>query len=421
NLLIDSDTVRDPALRVPGGSVAEPRVEAIPFDLPEPRIPHELRRIVDRRMFATFGRRVAQRIAPLVPDPLIETYWPLAQGRMQQTENLGACLAQPRHQMEATWGLQTLEVPQSRICESEPFCWFVAHLLAQLPRLRQVYNGAVREYRRVHRTRSAAHPVPDLGVDGGWLEAPLWVYSDEDPHRRGLFARRSGDRILLSDRNGLEISLPLESEGDATRAVERLMELRREGVRIRSRALITTLWARLALGDLFLHGIGGAKYDQVTDLLIQRLFGLRPPRFMVLSATLHLPIERRRVGVGQSGAIRQQLRRLTYHPECYIDTDNGVRAEGGQDPAELIAEKARWVHTRQTMQNARTRCHTIRRINQALQPWVQARREQLLQLEARTARALRAEQVLASREYGFCLYPEKTFRGFLRGLLPKNA
>ena len=59
----------------------------------------------------------------------------------------------------------------------------------------------------------------------------------------------------------------------------------RQGVKIRSRALVTTLWARLALSDLFLHGIGGAKYDQVTDRLIESFFDLAPPAIMVLSAT----------------------------------------------------------------------------------------------------------------------------------------
>jgi hypothetical protein len=421
NLLIDSDTPRGTGLRVPGGSVSEPRIVAIPFDRPDPRIPYELRRIVDRRLFADFGRRVAEEIAPLVADPLIETYWPLAQQRSEETDNLGACLAQSRHRLEAQWGLETWEVPQSRICETESFCWFVTHLLARLPQLWRVYNEAVREYRRVHRTRSVTHPVPDLGVERQWLEAPLWVYSADDPRRRRVFARRRGDQIFLSDRQGLEVGLPQRPEGDAARAVERLGQLRRQGVRIRGRALITTLYARLVLGDLFLHGIGGAKYDQVTDLLIQRFFGLRPPRFMVLSATLHLPIERQRVELEQYREIRQQLRSLEYHPERYLDAPHGDWAEVRPDPTELIAEKARWVQTPPTSQNARTRCRAIRRINQALQPWVEARRRQLLQLEARTARALRAEQVLAYREYGFCLYPEKTLQGFLRGLLPKSA
>ena len=69
-----------------------------------------------------------------------------------------------------------------------------------------------------------------------------------------------------------------------------MAELARSGVKIRSRALVTTLWARMVLGDLFIHGIGGGNYDLVTDRIIERFFGRQPPGFMILSATLHLPI-----------------------------------------------------------------------------------------------------------------------------------
>ena len=421
NLLIDSDTVRSTALRVPGGSVIEPKIEMIPFDRPGPTVPYEERRIVDRELFGRFGRRVAERIAPLIADPLIRTYWPLAEQRMRETDNLGACLAQSRHRLEAEWGLETLEGPQSRVCLAEPFCWFAAHLLAQLPRLWEVYNEAVGQYRRAHRIRSAAHPVPDLSADGRWLEAPLWIFSADDPRRRPLFACHRRDRVVLSDRRGLEIGLPLVPDGDAAAAVERLMELPARGVKIRCRALITTLWARLVLGDLFVHGIGGAKYDQITDVLIKRFFGLRPPGFMVLSATLHLPIERPRASVEQARAIRQGLRELVYHPERYINGVEGDLVGVWKGPAELIATKLRWIRTPQTPRNARARCRAIRHVNEALQPWVEARRARLQRLQAHTARLLQAERLLAWREYGFCLYPERTFRGFLCGLLPKNA
>ncbi len=429
NLLIDSDTVKHTSLPVPGGSVSQPQTEGIPFDVPEPCVAYESRRIVDRDLFSSFGRRVKEQIAPLVADPLIEKFWPLAQQRMQQTENLGACLAQARHRLEGDWGLQTLEVPQSRICETEPFCWFMAHLLGQLPRLWETYNEAVRQYRRAHRIRSKAHPVPELTSDGPWLEAPLWVFSADNPRRRPLFVRQRCNRIVLSDRGALEIELPLSGDGDAAKAVDRLMNLRRRGdyIKIRSRALITTLWARLVLGDLFVHGIGGAKYDEVTDTLIERFFGLRPPGFLVLSATLHLPVRRSgpipgpRVSIEQSHTIRRQLRELVYHPERFLGENHGQTLGASNDPAGLIATKARWIRTRQTPQNARARCGAIRRVNQALQPWVQRERKRLQRLQAETADAIRAEAVLRWREYGFCLYPEETFREFVLALLPKNA
>ena len=288
------------------------------FDRPDGRLPFEERRILDANLFAGFGRRVAQRIAPLVPDPLIRRFWPMVLQRARHVDRLGYCLAQARHQLEGQWGLQTLELPQSVVCGSEPFHWFLVHLFANIERFRDCYNQAVQEYRRAHHIRNAAHPVPDLVAEGPWMEAPLWIWTAEQPQRRRVFVCRRGREVLVSDRAGQELRLPLTVDGDATDAVGRLMAWSRQGVKIRSRALVTTLWARLALSDLFMHGIGGAKYDQVTDRLIETFFGLAPPGIMVLSATLYLPVQRPQASKENLRDIRRELRELSYHPEKYL-------------------------------------------------------------------------------------------------------
>jgi hypothetical protein len=295
----------------------------------------------------------------------------------------------------------------------EAFQWFVAHLLARLPEFRTAYNESLREYRRFHHLRSLSHPAPDLAEDGPWLEAPLWVWTAENPRRRRLFAKMAPGEILLSDRLSWEARLPLSSEGNASRAVERLMELQHGNVRIRPRALMTTLWARLALGDLFIHGIGGAKYDCVTDRLIERFFGVAAPRFMVVSATLHLPIERAGATADEVRTIQHELRAMTYQPERYLTHASHLSED-------MIAEKRQWIATPQTAQNAQQRCQAIRRINAALQPWLDDRRERLAARLAETSRRLHAEGILAWREYAFCLYPESTLREFLSGLLHRT-
>ena len=47
------------------------------------------------------------------------------------------------------------------------------------------------------------------------------------------------------------------------------------GIRLRTRALTTTMFARFLLGDLFVHGIGGAKYDELGDEIARGFFGDR--------------------------------------------------------------------------------------------------------------------------------------------------
>ena len=48
------------------------------------------------------------------------------------------------------------------------------------------------------------------------------------------------------------------------------------------------MFCRYLLGDLFIHGIGGAKYDELGDSIARRFFGIEPPEFLTLSLTAWL-------------------------------------------------------------------------------------------------------------------------------------
>jgi hypothetical protein len=423
NLQVDSDTMKASSLRVPVGTVARPMVEAVLFDQPVIATPFEERRIVDRRLFETFAERAAQRIETFVPSPLVREFWPEVVRRSRDTNRLGECLAQARHIWEQRWGATTLEIPQSRVCSLPAFHRFAAHLLAHLPRLWDIYNAALFDYRHVNRVRSHAHPVPELAAEGEWLEAPFWIWRAEDPVRRRLFVGSRRDQIVLADRTGWEQSLDLSADAAPDRATEQLQDLARGGVRLRTRALITTMLARVLLGDLFLHGIGGAKYDQMTDVLVERFFGLKPPDYMVVSGTLRLPIEHHRGAAAELCRSRQSMRELAFHPERFVDvaaekprcercsgpSQHGETAE----PHRSIDAKRQWIATAKTPANAPARHQAIRAANNALQPWVSERREKLRETIERLEEQARAGAILASREYSFCLYPEERLRDFL--------
>ena len=187
-----------------------------------------------------------------------------------------------------------------------------------------------------------------------------------------------------------------------------------------------------------MHGIGGAKYDRVTDRLIETFFGLAPPSIMVLSATLHLPVCGAAVPAACAGKtsapqgynsshsaprteraenlrdIRRELRGLSHHPETYLHANQLLDGEATHGAGALVNEKQRWIVTPVTPENAYTRWNSLRRINNELQPWVAQQRQQLLELQSQMQRELRHEKVLSSREYGFCLYPESYLKDFLQ-------
>ncbi len=418
HLLIDSDLCRSASIRVPTGTIHEPRIEAVPYDEPAAEVPYEERAIRDPATLASFADRVVALIRPLVREPLIEALWPLTLKSNPRQANLGLCLAQGRHALEETWQNETLELPQSAVCQLPEFAWFVAHMLAHLPRFWSAYNDALAAYRRSNRLRNRAHPVPDLAESNGWLEAPLWIWSTNEPQRRPLFARQSGDELLITDRASHTVGLALSSDRDAAAAVEQLLGLASTGIKIRTRALTTTLFARLVLSDLFLHGIGGAKYDQVTDRIAEEFFGVSLPEFATVSATLRLPIAHSRDALPHERQWEQQLRELRFHPERFIECDGAAAASHATSNAcAIVAEKHHWTHAPKTRVNARERHQVIAAANEALQPFVADLRGRVERQRDELQHRKRADAILNSRDYAFCLYPRRDFERLLDDLL----
>ncbi|MBX9788387.1 MAG: hypothetical protein K2Y37_05685 [Pirellulales bacterium] len=425
NLLVDSDTLKRSTIRVPTGDLARPRVEEVPFDAPGPEIPYEQRTIVDRESWCTFGDRVQHHLASLVRDPLIAEYWPRVLARSQHESLIGACFAQARHELEGDWGLTTLELPQSRVCALDSFAWFAAHLFAEAERFRSVHNHALQRYRRQYHIRSANHPVPELSKDENGIEMPFWIWTRENPRRRRLYVRRRGAAWELADRAGWRHEL---SAGpvDARTFVERILALPVRGVKLRSRALATTMFARVFVGDLFIHGIGGAKYDELTDAIVRRFYGIEPPGYLVLSATLRLPIARPPVGADDLRAVDRRLRELKFHPEQFISESRAHEpitcSSNSNDTTigELIREKKHWIAESQTRENARLRCRAIRNVNGCLHSALGEEQRRTAAQRHQVVQALGAEQVLAGREYAFCLYPSSQLQDFLLEICPSS-
>jgi hypothetical protein len=415
-LIIDSDTVAAPAVNVPSGSPSAPIVDRVPLDRWHGELPYEERSVLDPDCFLSFGQRAAQLIAPLVSRPVITQLWPLAVAALRDGAPLGACLAHARHQLEGRWGLATYELPLSQVCQFLVFHWFSGYLLARLPRYWNVFNTAVADYRAIYRIRSRSHPVPELTQEGPWLEAPFWIWTAERPERRPLFVRQQRTRQVVTNRQGLEIDLPLAPDSHGERACQALADLSRRGIQLRPRATLTTMFARLFLGDLFVHGIGGGTYDQLTDLVIRRFFGVEPPPYLIATATLHLPIPRPHVTIDDRRRVRHELRDLTFHPERYIDTKRLSRPGDREAVAGLVAEKQRWIATPKTSANARQRHAGIARANGELAVRLGPERETLLADDRRIEAALRRETILGSREYAFCLHPEETLRALFASI-----
>src|SRR5207302_829445 len=133
--------------------------------------------------------------------------------------------------------------------------------------------------------------------------------------------------------------LPAGTLREGTALVHEWQELERRGFKVRSRALTNTLFARLLLADLFIHGIGGGKYDELTDAILRRFYAVEPTGYLVLSATLLLPLPPFAEKPEECRGLAREVRDLHYNPQRHLEdrlrTEPRVR--------ELAAEKQAWI------------------------------------------------------------------------------
>ena len=208
-------------------------------------------------------------------------------------------------QLDLSLGLRQQALLLSPVWTCEPYLVFVHHLLARPGPFAAEYNTALAGYRKEQGITSQGRPMPDLEVGPDEIETAFWLDDLDGDSRRRLMVRRveggwalsiSKGRAPQSGRlNGLsdEDAFVFRGSTPGYDAAARLLEyLRQHHLRIAPRALPLTMFFRMFLADQYVHGIGGGRYDQVTDCIIAGHFGIDPPRFSVTTATLYFPAAR---------------------------------------------------------------------------------------------------------------------------------
>lgn len=418
NLIVDNDIPKSSAIAVPRAVGDQLEIERVEFDRWESETPYEDWRVTSEEQLASFPHRVRLVMDDLVADPILDEFWPRVLARRGEVATIGLRFALARHELESSWVAQNLELPLSLVCESDSFLWFASHLLAQLPRYRQVHNQALAEYRARHGIRSRNHPVAALVAEGDWLEAPFWVWRAQTPRRRALMARQRGRtmELRIAGEDDVLCELPLNPEAEACCAVERLRELPARSVRLRTRALITTMYSRLLLGDLFIHGIGGSKYDELGDEIMRRFLGIEPPGFLTVSMTLWLGLPHDDTSPRDLAALDRQLRDLQFNPDRHLseplseEARSWIRAKGQAIAGSVATHRDRTV-----------RCQTIRRCNHALQPVIEEERVKLSAMRFAVGERVRSNQLAANREFAFVLHSSARLRRLFGESMMANA
>jgi hypothetical protein len=371
NLIVDNDNIKDSSLHFPrfrSGDASSVHLETLAFDIDSGETPYEDHRVRAPDLFRSFPERAAPMWQNWGYEPLLPSVW-------RNASTVCDAFTRARQECEKSWGCHNREILVSRLSRTTAFARFARHILDDLPRFQEAYNRALRTYRRTNHIRSQSHPAPELGGD----ESPFWERKPDSDHRQR--ATSSSDFRAL-----------------------------------RPRALTLTLFARLCLGDLFIHGIGGGKYDEVTDQIIRTYFGIEPPKYLVLSATLHLPLPGFPSTVENLRQAQRRVRDLRWNPQRHLEEGQAASRTTHQ----LISEKEKLIQAEPATKDHRVRrtwFRSLRSVTDDLFVSVESQIPLAEDTRQRIQLECEANAVIRRRDYSWVLYPESTLRPFLQRLL----
>ncbi len=214
---------------------------------------------------------------------------------------------------QAGIGGRLLELPLSLVCGLPEVVRFLSGLLNRAGQFVQAYNESLQQYRQQQGIRNAANPFPDLRISaaGDGHELPLWLVDLSGGQRHVAWLWRRAGQQWLGTESGPDVELwpGLEAES--------MLSLRLRGQQLVPRGGLISALLRLLFADLFVHGLGGGKYDPAVDVLIRRWWGEASPGFVTASASRYL-FPQLRAELQRLRAFADSQRDLQYNPDRFL-------------------------------------------------------------------------------------------------------
>ncbi|MGC4033421.1 MAG: hypothetical protein QM754_17165 [Tepidisphaeraceae bacterium] len=205
----------------------------------------------------------------------------------QTADMLPQALLDACRRLDARLGLDYQVRRLSELTDLPAYYAFVHHIAGDIRAFASAYNSALDDYRREAGITTANRPMPPLRVEADSIELPFWSDRLDTGDRSRATVIFDNDRWhLLTEDAAFAFDKSLAGDEAAKKFGD---FCRTHQLRLTPRALTLTMFMRLILVDGFVHGIGGGRYDQVTDRIIESYFSLPAPPFAVATGTLIFP------------------------------------------------------------------------------------------------------------------------------------
>ncbi len=327
--------------------------------------------------------------------------------------NLGEFLSLARRIYEKEIEPTYLEIPFSQICGSDEFLSFFLEITKNIETFSKIYNNKLGEYRKLFKIRTQAIPSPNLLIKENLTETPFWIWREGDQRRKIFILREEEGDYLYNDSYGKIFLI----EKDGLKSLFSLKTfLKEKKLKIRPKALLLTLYNRLFISDLFIHGLGGAKYDLVTDEIIREFFKVGPPHFLIVSCTLYLDFKSSfESSDAKISTLKNKIRDLGFNPERYIDELSLIKKEKNQirKMAEKKTELIKKIKKTPSPIEKRKISEEIKAINNFMAEKIIPLKYELNKKIEKEKEKIKQTKVYTFREFPFCFFSAKTFRNLL--------
>ncbi len=201
----------------------------------------------------------------------------------------------------------------STLTSSEEFGAYACDIIERTEEFYDAYNQSLHQHRRLHHIRSRANPFPDLVQEGELRELPFWRMDRGGVRHRLYAGGTAGNRFVVSESDSDKVPV----NGAASLSC----------LRLRPRAVSLTMFLRMFVADLLVHGVGGGNYDRVTDRIIEDYYGVSPPSYLVCSRTKFLLGDALSDLETEASQLERKLRRMRNSPEGFAPVEDTLAAD----------------------------------------------------------------------------------------------
>jgi len=420
NVILDNDLCKELSLPLPALSESRGlRLEKINFLSTAPDLPFEECSLPSLKLINEFTENIINRIKTLKNKNILNNFINFSRclgnsfclcNQNYCDSNLGEFLSLARRLFENEINPAYLELPFSQICNSDEFLSFFLEIVKNIESFSRIYNNKLDEYRKLFNVRNRANPSPNLIIKENFIEVPFWIWRGEDNRRKIYILKEKNKIYLYSDFYG---RIFLLDKDDSKSLFSLKNSLKEKGLKIRPKALLLTLYNRLFVSDLFIHGLGGAKYDLVTDEIIKEFFKVEPPHFLVISCTLYLDFKSSSVSSDfKISDLKKKIRDMKFNPERYIKELNLSEKEATQirQLAKRKAELIKKIKGTLLPIEKQKISEEIKSINKSIGEKFEPLKYELNRKIEEEEERIKQSKIYNFREFPFCFFSAKTLK-----------